>query len=700
MRLHRWLILIALIAGLAAITGYTLVFSSPAPAAPPAQVAADPNPEGFKQLAAPPSDFLSGMLRLPDPAQLGQRSGYAMLPVRLAPAAQGQTGSIWTANVPVDAAGDLQWLLLAPAGSDWTLRLTPPNRETLSLGGEALPAGARRTETSVGMSEFAYPATIFSFDAAQPTGMWRVEVRSQQPVAQSGATTGFVVVSSASPYRLYSYVDRLGLVAGEPGNLVAYLYDQAADVSKGHAPAPLAATIESAEATILRADAGPGSNQPGISLPLAADGAGVLRGAIPALPAGNHTLQVTVRGTTPEGQPFVRTSEHLFAVVARSLALAGQAQAAPQDGVRLRVDLAMTGDATQVSAVQASAEVWGTAKDGSATPVAWIGGLAAPVADAAGTRVSLVLDGHWIALAQAQAPFELRNVRLQDRNQHVPLSVIERMPLAVVALPASVHELVDAPTQEMLMGQRPGWLAAEAPQPANRSTYGSQNHRLMLVHGYCSSDVWQQGQANGNFTTHSLRFLDLAQNRSHDQFALLIRSFGQANVKSYGIVAHSQGGAASLHLYKSYWSGLDWVDFDVADGARLIQSVGTPYQGTALAGNLAWLGTIFGTGCGSNTDLTYAGAAAWLSTVPSAARSKVYYYSTGENSIWPWNSCTGADILLDDPNDGVTEDAYADLVNGNDMGYTDEQCHVAGAPYLAQFHDAGRNSTMDAQAKH
>ena len=106
MRLHRWLILIALIVGLAAITGYTLVFSSPAPAASTAQVAADPNPEGFKQLAAPPSDFLSGMLRLPDPAQLGQRSGYAMLPVRLAPAPQGQTGSVWTANVPVDSADE------------------------------------------------------------------------------------------------------------------------------------------------------------------------------------------------------------------------------------------------------------------------------------------------------------------------------------------------------------------------------------------------------------------------------------------------------------------------------------------------------------------------------------------------------------------------------------------------------------------
>ena len=38
-----------------------------------------------------------------------------------------------------------------------------------------------------------------------------------------------------------------------------------------------------------------------------------------------------------------------------------------------------------------------------------------------------------------------------------------------------------------------------------------------------------------------------------------------------------QGGAASLHLYTYYWSG-----FDYATGNRLIQSVGTPYQGTAL----------------------------------------------------------------------------------------------------------------------
>ena len=85
--------------------------------------------------------------------------------------------------------------------------------------------------------------------------------------------------------------------------------------------------------------------------------------------------------------------------------------------------------------------------------------------------------------------------------------------------------------------------------------------------------------------------------------------------------------------------------------------------------------------------------------LPSWARSKVYYYTTGENSIWPWNSCTGADFLLDDPNDGVTENSYGQLSGANNMGYTDQQCHVTGAPYLAQYHDAARNSTMNAAAK-
>ena len=63
----------------------------------------------------------------------------------------------------------------------------------------------------------------------------------------------------------------------------------------------------------------------------------------------------------------------------------------------------------------------------------------------------------------------------------------------------------------------------------------------------------------------------------------------QNNISSCGIIAHSQGGLASLHLYTYYWSCLD--DASIG-GNRLIQAVGSPYQGTPLAGTIAAIGAI------------------------------------------------------------------------------------------------------------
>ena len=54
------------------------------------------------------------------------------------------------------------------------------------------------------------------------------------------------------------------------------------------------------------------------------------------------------------------------------------------------------------------AEVWGTVK-GSLAPVAWIGGLS----EQQNQSLRLGLDTRWIALAGAEAPFELRNVRVE-----------------------------------------------------------------------------------------------------------------------------------------------------------------------------------------------------------------------------------------------------------------------------------------------
>jgi hypothetical protein len=93
-------------------------------------------------------------------------------------------------------------------------------------------------------------------------------------------------------------------------------------------------------------------------------------------------------------------------------------------------------------------------------------------------------------------------------------------------------------------------------------------------------------------------------------------------------------------LLAYYWSGVDVANgisllFTIYlfilffyKGGRLVQSVGSPYQGTSIAGFLADLGRIFGVGCGSNYDLSRSGAANWLAKVPMDARKDVYYYTT------------------------------------------------------------------------
>src|SRR5699024_4273680 len=95
--------------------------------------------------------------------------------------------------------------------------------------------------------------------------------------------------------------------------------------------------------------------------------------------------------------------------------------------------------------------------------------------------------------------------------------------------------------ESMLMGPRPDDIVSAK----------GVGKRLLLVHGYCSGGVWPASQ----FSTAST-FLDANKNRSHDAFARLIQSYGNT-WNSFGVVAHSQGGAASLHLYTYYWSGLD-----------------------------------------------------------------------------------------------------------------------------------------------
>merc|ERR1719330_1506109 len=166
---------------------------------------------------------------------------------------------------------------------------------------------------------------------------------------------------------------------------------------------------------------------------------------------------------------------------------------------------------------------------------------------------------------------------------------------------------------------------AQSDDASTRRLSGSS--KKILVHGYCSRDVWDPSHF-----TNSVSFLDLGASRSNNEFALLIRDFAEENnIESCGIIAHSQGGLAALHLYEYYWSCLDEAQ---SGGSHLIQSIGSPYKGSPLQGSLAAIGDIFGILCGAVEDLTTDGAVAWLNDIFSVTRKSCRYWGYFWNIMW------------------------------------------------------------------
>ncbi len=108
------------------------------------------------------------------------------------------------------------------------------------------------------------------------------------------------------------------------------------------------------------------------------------------------------------------------------------------------------------------------------------------------------------------------------------------------------------------------------------------------LQGYCA----QPRPFTLEHFTNYYTFEDPKANRRNKEFAERILEFGKSKgLTAYSLVAHSQGGLASLHLATYFWSGLDMVD---PSSGRVIQTVGSPYQGCHLSGWMASVGRIFG----------------------------------------------------------------------------------------------------------
>lgn len=624
--------------------------------------------EAFKNLAGA-ADEMSRM-RLPEAATLGIRSKAAMLPIRLRSDAQGN--AIWSSDVPVDYTGELKMTLLAPGSQDWRIRVTTGDGQ-MDLRRNSQ---VENQPGAVGLDGVSFPAEVFTFRNAKK-GTWKVEIVAPGSNIRASETAGYLVVSSDSPYRLYSYLNTHQTLTGKPLEFVASVFDERAEI-KSSIPKAIAGIVTGTEIEIRT----PGGETEKVILN--GDNKGQFRGSFVPREAGQYTAQIVVRGASAQGELFIRTSEHVFQVLADHVTLGRSGSTAVIDDTRLRVSLPATG-LNAGRKVIAYAEVWGRNENGEAVPVNWISGMAIATESNNGANVDLILDARWLARGQAKGSYELRNVRLADPDYFVTLAEAEAIALRINKLPEAAARVVTGITEEMRMGKKPDMLpATQGPTP------DAVGGKVLLIHGYCSGG---NPFPTSQFSNYAV-FSDPNQSRTHDQFANLIRNFG-AQFPSFGAVAHSQGGAASLHLYTYYWSG-----FDYATGNRLIQSVGTPYQGTALAGNLAVLGQVFGAGCGGNSNLTYSGAAAWLAGIPSWARAKVHYSTTSFTDVWySYDYCSLAtDLFLSDPEDGVTERAYGQLPGANNRGHKTGWCHTSSMRDPAQTSDSSRNAEMNANA--
>ncbi len=619
----------------------------------------------FKQLAGSAEEISA--MRLPAAETTGVNSKTAMIPIYA-----GDSGR--TIEIPVDSPENFKLMLLAPNSGDWQINAALPSQNFVNLRSKS--ENLERVSTSYGLDGNAYPAEVFKFDAVK-AGTLRVQIGLPRNLKDSGKAIGYLVASGDSRYRLYSYVDTYETLVGREIGIVTSLFDNLTITEKGVQTA-LVGNVRESNVRIIS------SKGEIIDLPMTDLGDGNFRGNFVPTEGGQYTAQITVRGITPEGNEFLRTSEQIIEVASTSARIGKGVRVSTVDGLRNQISVPVAG-LNVGQKVIANAEVWGRDVNGNEQSIAWIGGMALAERRPAskGVSVGLTLDSRWLARVGFAGNYELRNLRIQDPDTSVVLGHADNLALPSIFVNDYAKSFGGEISSEMREGVRPTKLQQNA-----------VGGKLMLVHGYCSGDAWGSVAAAGQFTNY-VKFLDLNQNRSHDQFANLIRNFG-ASLPSYGIVAHSQGGAASLHLYTYYWSGLDYA----TGGSRLIQSVGTPYQGTALAGNLAILGQIFGAGCGSNYDLSYSGAAAWLANIPTWARAKVYYHTTSFTDVWwRYDYCSLAtDLFLNDPDDGVTEQAYDQLIGGNNMGHKTGWCHTSGMRDPAQTGDSARNSTMNSTA--
>ena len=689
-----------------------------------------------KRLFAPNSDVLNGILVLPraDATPLVSRSALFISPWISGEISGGISAKQPSVVAPdharmfarfhcVHGGGPLRVLPLGSGAIAWRAMIVSGNDKLLLRGEAAVERGQsgqqvrRVTERIASQQMFgeADPTRCFEFDF--PAGAAEVEVFSNVEVEHTHAALLFddgaaeVLIAN-----LDSRVNRegealmlhlRGAVSAEGVGVRAGEHVRKDEGSAGEPTRPttrgaraihiLSASVRWSDGSIVHAQTTE-LDASSATVDMTQPDHAVLR--FDNALAGDALVSVHATVMDERGRPHSRTIYFLVSITHDECRLSGDAriEASIENGldiatanVSIGVVAPRRSAKTSDAVVFAASELWAASSSGERC-LGWIGGLAEIKYSAAAGTIQLDCPMEALMLADDER-IELRALRLHARDSCALIDKRDRVE-PVVATNLDARLRVDR-VQRSRSPLATWGRAGSASVPAQSSTHDQQfipgvgTHALALVHGYCA-DV--SGWPSQHFGFDAFAYSNFMQNMSHDAFALDLAARGAA-YKSFGVVAHSQGGCAALHLYAFYWSGLDW-----ANEGRLIQALAAPFEGTSLAGNLAALGEVFGVQCGANVSLTYDGAAAWLSLVPTAARARVSTWTTTfTDNWWAYDYCSLAtDALLTDPEDGVTEHWSGHIAGANNMGLTTGWCHVYDMQEPRNSTDPTRNASMNA----
>jgi len=541
------------------------------------------------------------------------------------------------------------------------------------------------------------PVVTYYFDTPFPVGTWTLNIASSSQLTKATPSPydALINVWNENDVKLYGRLATYDMQVDQEVGLVATLFSQEANPEWRSVPptaAPIAVSDAAMEITL------PSGKE--IQIPMHDDGLhgdgeandGTFGATFKAPVAGTYRAQAFLSGTDSNDVLYTRSTQHLFRVVPSNVDFSGVAQAVENvtsGMLTFWIELDYTPEDSAQDQFYAYAEVWGTNSSGLPSPVAWVGAQVQAERNSAGVySIPLSLSLKWFNASGINAPITLRNAYLQ--NDLVPVANAEL--ITVIMPPAGrvrseLFPYTGVIDEIMYWGPRPQWLKDLAAAPAAPDA-GS----IMLIHGYCSFD---NPFAHYGSWTNPVFFENFDSSIGNDAFAKKILQVAtDRGLSSFGAVGHSQGGLASTHLHNYYWSPLE-----NASGGRRIQTVGSPYKGTTLAGNLADMGDVFGVGCGSNFDLTTDGAQLWLSGVSSEATSGVYYFTTQYDTSGLFHYCNlAANLVLDWPNDGVTEQVNSQLPGANYVSHLKGECHTYDMNWPPQCWSTTRDATINSAA--